>query len=256
MLNQWYDADMARLALTIPNWPITSRYGWRILKVSGVRNFHAGIDQASGTKHAIRALARGKVVAIAKGTPHRVYGWYVRVESADGIEWSVHSLDKEVDLRLGQDVSNARLLGHAGMSAMAASGYHCHYQLWVNSTLVDPLLYLYPGQPTIVDTNAPPPYAAPTSGASSPLPSGALDPTPEDFEPDLDTTTSGEEMFVAVRQGKFYQAVPRFGQITVVPLGAEDVTENVPIVRYVSDAAWATFRVCVGNPGVLEARGQ
>lgn len=164
---------MATAKLTLPDKPITSRYGWRILKVSGARNFHSGIDQANGTKFNVAALGGGFVVAVARGTKHSVYGWYVRVESVDGVEWSAHSLDDEPDLKVGDYVWPGQVLGQAGMSALAASGYHVHWSLWLGSVLVDPLAYLKPGVEVRVGTEG----VVADVGTATPIPTTTTTPT-------------------------------------------------------------------------------
>lgn len=136
---------MATAVLKFTTVPVTSKYGWRTLKLSGVRNLHEGCDTANGSKYPHSAFGDGVVVESPQESKHWKYGWYIRIKHADGIETSHHSLDKRALFKKGQQVRMGQIIGYAGSSAMAASGNHVHNALWLNGKHVDPLKYLTPG---------------------------------------------------------------------------------------------------------------
>ena len=219
----------ARLRMTSVR--VTSAYGWRTLKTSGVRNHHNGVDTANGTAYEHSAFGDGVVVESPQVTKHRVFGWYIRIRHATGIETSHHSLDGPALFKVGDTVRMGDIIGRAGMSALAASGKHVHNGLWLNGKHVDPLAHLTAGTVVTV-TIGTATGAQRTSVAAHPI------------------LPTGDVMFIAIRNGSFFLAVPRAGGITLVPLGRNDSTENIPLVRFVSDPAWKGFLACVSNPSV------
>lgn len=143
--------------------PVTSKYGWRTLKTSGIRNLHEGTDFAFGRSMGISAFGSGTVVE--SGT-HRVYGNYVRIQHAPGIETSYHSLDKPSRFKKGAWVNMGDILGTGGTSALAASGPHVHVGLWLDGKHADLEQYLTPGQVVTISNTG----AAAAAGEAKPLP--------------------------------------------------------------------------------------
>lgn len=136
---------MSTATLKFTTVPVTSKYGWRVLKTSGLRNHHDGCDTANGSKYPHSAFGDGVVVESPQKSKHWMYGWYIRIRHAPGIETSHHSLDKRALFQVGDRVAMGQIVGYAGTSAMAASGNHVHNALWLNGQHVDPLKYLKPG---------------------------------------------------------------------------------------------------------------
>lgn len=223
---------MASAQLRMTAMPVTSIYGRRILKKTGRHNFHKGVDTSNGTKYPHSAFGDGVVVESPQKSRHREFGWYIRIRHATGIETSHHSLDGPALFKVGADVEMGDVVGRAGASALAATGKHIHNGLWLAGKHVDPLKFLTPGKAVKVSLNESVPARAATPFAV-PI-----------FAP------AGVDMFIAVRHGSFFLAVPRAGAITLVSLGRNDLTENMPIVRFVSDPSWKAFLACVTNPGV------
>lgn len=137
---------MAQLQCKATSVNISSYYGWRILKVSGVRNFHEGYDTATGGNYPHSAYSDGIVTESPQREKDRVKGWYIKYGIPGIIEHSQHSLLGPALFKVGQRVKMGDIIGYAGKSAMAASGHHVHNALWLGGKHVDPLKYLKPGQ--------------------------------------------------------------------------------------------------------------
>lgn len=224
---------MATALLRMTSVPVTSAYGWRILKKSGLRNHHNGVDTANGRKYPHSAFGDGIVVESPQRSKHREFGWYIRIRHDTGIETSHHSLDAPALFKVGARVKMGDIVGHAGKSALAATGLHVHNALWLDGKHVDPLKFLTAGEAVTVSLHESPSALARTAHlVAAPIP------------------PVGDTMFIAVRNGSFFLAVPRNGGITLVTLGRNDTTENLPIVRFVTDPAWNGFLACVSNPGI------
>lgn len=223
---------MATARLRMTSVPVSSRYGDRVLKKTGKRNFHKGVDTANGTKYEHSAFGDGVVVASPQVKKHPEFGWYIRILHDSGIETSHHSLDGPAHFKVGATVSMGDIVGLAGRSALAASGKHVHNGLWLDGKHVDPLRFLTAGKTVTVSLNRFSLARAATRLAAPFIP------------------PAGVDMFIAVRHGSFFLAVPRAGAITLVPLGRNDSTENMPVVRFVTDLSWKAFLACVSNPKV------
>lgn len=217
--------------------PITSRYGTRILW--GKRNFHKGVDTSlNGTKYPHSAFATGTVVASPQITKDYERGWYIEytVDNLPGITISHHSLDKPARFRVGQRVKLGDIIGNAGRSALSATGNHVHNGWWINGMHFDPLIWLKPGQ--TVNVTWPKEEVPTTTKPPVVIPSGSA-------------YTNGDKVFIAIRKGSYFLALPVAGGFTLCPLGKGDLTEDVPKVRFVEDRAWGVFKTKVSNPTVV-----
>jgi hypothetical protein len=131
---------------------VTGPYGPRKLP-NGADNFHEGTDHGFGSAMGVSSYGDGVVVASPRTKPDRVYGWYVRVRHAPGIETSYHSLLRPALKKVGEPVKMGDILGYGGASAMAAEGNHVHVGLWLNGHHRDERDYLAAGQPVRVVVN-------------------------------------------------------------------------------------------------------
>jgi murein DD-endopeptidase MepM/ murein hydrolase activator NlpD len=115
----------------------TSGFGYRSdPKGRGTRN-HAGIDMAAPRGTAIFSTADG-VVASAKYESG--YGNVVRIRHEFGFE-TVYAHQSKVRVRQGQQVSRGERIGDMG-STGRSTGSHLHYEVHVNGTPVNPMIYL------------------------------------------------------------------------------------------------------------------
>lgn len=135
-------ASVARLKQSTVR--VTSHYGARIL--NGRVNIHKGTDFAFGSNVGVSAFGDGHVTFAGRGTgPNYERGLYVQIRHAPGIETSYHSLSRAT-VKAGQTVSMGQVIGYGGMTAVGATGNHCHVGLWLNLNHVDLERFLTPGE--------------------------------------------------------------------------------------------------------------
>lgn len=137
--------------------PVSSPYGWRILKKTGKKNLHKGTDFPFGKTVGVSAFGSGRIKHAGWGTgANAERGLYVEIEHAPGIATSYHSLSGLAPgVRTGAHINMGDILGFGGTTAAGATGSHCHVGLWLNGQHVDLEKYLTPGQTvTISNTGA------------------------------------------------------------------------------------------------------
>lgn len=120
---------------------ITSPFGWRIHPILHTRIFHAGIDiSGSGVNGAaIVAAGAGKVIHAG---PLGGYGNCVMIDHGNGIVTVYgHQQSGGIRVSVGQHVSKGKRIGTVGSTGMS-TGPHCHFEVRVNGTPVNPLNYL------------------------------------------------------------------------------------------------------------------
>ena len=110
---------------------LTSAYGRRWGRL------HAGIDLAAGMGSPVRAAAAGVVVS---GGWESGYGQVVRVRHADGTQ-TVYAHMSAVLVDGGDRVRAGSLVGREGNTGRS-TGAHLHFEVRVNGTPVNPLLWL------------------------------------------------------------------------------------------------------------------
>ena len=118
---------------------ISSSYGYRHDPISGVYKLHGGTDTCcwSGTKgKAVRASAAGKVII---STYHSAYGYYVGIDHGDGIT-TIYAHNSSLNVSVGQQVNQGDIVAYAGSTGYS-TGAHCHFEIRVNGTKVNPTKY-------------------------------------------------------------------------------------------------------------------
>jgi murein DD-endopeptidase MepM/ murein hydrolase activator NlpD len=122
-------------------WPvkgtITSKFGYRGNPIGGGTGFHEGVDIAVDYGTPIRATASG-TVTIAGWTGG--YGNLVEIDHGGGFvtRYGHNSMLLVVQ---GQTVKTGDIIALAG-STGNSTGPHCHYEVRVNGTPTDPMLFL------------------------------------------------------------------------------------------------------------------
>ena len=130
------------LAETPSIWPlyglITSAFGWRSNPFGGSSSeVHDGVDIAAPYGTAIRATADGTVVQVGwNGT----YGISVTLYHRNGIE-TLYGHMSRMAVSAGQTVKKGQVIGYEGLTGRT-TGPHCHYQVMINGTPVNPMTYL------------------------------------------------------------------------------------------------------------------
>ena len=118
---------------------ISSSYGYRYDPISGVYKLHGGTDTCcwSGTYgKSVRASADGKVII---STYHASYGYYVGIDHGNGIV-TIYAHNSQLNVSVGQHVSQGDIVAYAGSTGYS-TGAHCHFEVRVNGTRVNPQGY-------------------------------------------------------------------------------------------------------------------
>ena len=120
-------------------WPVrgtvTSRFGYRY--IFGSTSYHGGIDIACAYGTTIKAADGGKVTFVGyQGT----YGNLVVITHDDGKQ-TYYAHNSSILVKVGQRVYQGQAIARAG-STGRATGPHCHFEVRVNGTRVNPRNYL------------------------------------------------------------------------------------------------------------------
>ena len=120
-------------------WPcsgrITSNFGWRY--IFGSSSYHGGIDIAVPYGTNIKAADGGKVTFSGyKGT----YGYLVIVDHMNGKQ-SYYGHNSKLLVKAGDKVYQGQTIAKAG-STGRSTGNHCHFEVKINGTSVNPRHYL------------------------------------------------------------------------------------------------------------------
>ena len=114
---------------------VSSEQGWRDLY--GVQDYHLGIDLACANGTDVFAANSGTVL---KSEMHWSYGNYVLIDHGGGISTLyAHMSDRQVSA--GDTVSAGQIIGHVGLTGNTF-GYHLHFEVRENGTVVNPRNYL------------------------------------------------------------------------------------------------------------------
>ena len=146
------DADIPKLFLHRDNWLkilnliplksplryyyVTSPYGMRTNKKTGVTRFHHGIDLAGTWRAQLRPSANG-VVSFAGQDGS--FGKLVRVRHAHDIE-TVYAHLSSINVKKGDYVTDNVVIGKMGNTGRS-DGMHLHYEILINGKSIDPALF-------------------------------------------------------------------------------------------------------------------
>lgn len=130
------------LAAATPSiWPaygwLSSRLGWRRDPINGGDDYHSGLDIAAERGRPVYATAAGTVTHAGR---QGNYGNLITLDHGFGISTRYgHLMDFTVEP--GDEVQRGDIIGHVGNTGRT-TGYHLHYEVMANGTLVDPLRML------------------------------------------------------------------------------------------------------------------
>jgi murein DD-endopeptidase MepM/ murein hydrolase activator NlpD len=138
-----YLEDRKSLFMATPSlWPsrgfVTSEFGWRRDPISGVGEFHEGVDISSPYGTQVKAAAEG--VVIISG-PDGGYGRAVVIDHGYGIVTRYAHLSRSF-LAVGHKVKKGGVVGAVGNSGKS-TGPHVHYEVRIDGVPVNPLKYLF-----------------------------------------------------------------------------------------------------------------
>lgn len=130
------------LADATPNkWPadgwLSGSYGYRDDPFTGERDFHPAVDISTRRGQPVYATATGRIKSAGRSGN---YG--NRIEIAHGFGLSTrygHLSDYAVNI--GDTVMRGDVIGYVGATGRA-TGYHVHYEVWVNGRTLNPLRLL------------------------------------------------------------------------------------------------------------------
>ena len=115
---------------------VTSPYGMRTNKKTGVTRFHHGIDLAGTWRAQLRPSASGVVSFAGRDGS---FGKLVRVHHAHNIE-TVYAHLSSINVKKGDYVTDNVVIGKMGNSGRS-DGMHLHYEILINGKSIDPALF-------------------------------------------------------------------------------------------------------------------
>ena len=117
--------------------PITSPFGYRTHPIFGITIFHAGIDIGVDYGTPIHAADSGVVVYSGWISG---YGNAVIIDHGGGVS-TLYGHNQSLAVSEGQSVSKGSVIAYAG-STGNSTGPHCHFEVDVNGSPVNPMGYL------------------------------------------------------------------------------------------------------------------
>ncbi len=144
LINQTYgvQVSLTHASSTTPDmWPvkgtISSEYGFRNSPGGFGSTYHEGIDIAVSYGAPIEATASGVVTQAGWMDG---YGYLVEIKHSGGIV-TRYGHNSAILVNVGQKVDQGAIVALAG-STGNSTGPHCHYEVRINGTSVDPLYFL------------------------------------------------------------------------------------------------------------------
>ena len=124
-------------------WPvygtITSRFGYRY--IFGSYSYHSGLDIATSYGTTIKASDGGTVVWSGTGTgSYWSYGNYVMIDHGNGVR-TIYAHCSSLLVSTGDHVYQGQAIARVGATGRA-TGNHCHFEMQINGTPVNPRSYL------------------------------------------------------------------------------------------------------------------
>ena len=120
-------------------WPVkgtvTSKFGYRY--IFGKTAFHSGLDIGVPVGTTIKAADGGTVV---KAAWDNSYGYYVLIRHDNGTE-TLYAHNSSLLVKTGAKVYQGQAIAKSGATGNV-TGPHCHFEIRINGTRVDPLKYL------------------------------------------------------------------------------------------------------------------
>ena len=117
--------------------PITSPFGYRIHPIFGTQIYHSGIDIGVDTGTPIVAADSGVVI---EADWLGGYGYAVVIDHGNGLS-TLCGHNSELAVSPGQSVQQGQVIAYAGSTGYS-TGPHCHFEVRVNGSPVDPMGYL------------------------------------------------------------------------------------------------------------------
>ena len=119
------------------NGPITSPFGYRVHPIFGTTIYHSGIDIGVDYGTPIHAADSGTVIYAGWIDG---YGNTVIIDHGNNIT-TLYGHNSSLAVSDGQSVSKGTVIAYAG-STGNSTGPHCHFEVQVGGSAVDPMGYL------------------------------------------------------------------------------------------------------------------
>lgn len=120
----------------VPNGLFRSPFGPRKHPVLGYVRMHTGVDWSAPRGSPIIAVGDG---IVAKAGIARGYGNQIEIRHANGyVTTYAHQSGFAPGIKTGAKVRQGQVIGYVGSSGLA-TGPHCHFEVIVNGTKVDPM---------------------------------------------------------------------------------------------------------------------
>ncbi len=121
--------------MPVPNYSVTSDFGVRRHPLTGQTHFHTGLDLLSQTGDEKVHPVKPGVVVLAQF--HTQYGNTVVVRHTNGIE-SLYAHMANIEVKLGDKVTNESVLGNIGSTGSSSTGKHLHLEILIGGYPVNP----------------------------------------------------------------------------------------------------------------------
>lgn len=137
----YYDSDgrsskQFLLRKPVPNAVFRSPFGPRRHPILGYVRMHTGVDWSAPRGSPIVAAGDG---IVTKAGPVRGYGVQTEIRHANGyVTTYAHQNSFAPGIKAGVKVHQGQIIGYVGSSGLA-TGPHCHFEVSVNNTKVDPM---------------------------------------------------------------------------------------------------------------------
>lgn len=116
---------------------VTSPFGYRTHPIFGDQRFHSGIDIGAPSGATIVAADAGTVVT---ATYSSSYGNYVVISHGSGNS-TLYAHMSSMAVSAGTTVTKGQTIGYVGSTGWS-TGAHCHFEIKIGGTLVDPQSYV------------------------------------------------------------------------------------------------------------------
>jgi len=121
--------------MPVPNYSVTSDFGVRRHPLTGQTHFHTGVDMLSQTGDEKVHPVKPGVVVLAQF--HTQYGNTVVVRHTNGVE-SLYAHLANINVKLGDKVTNESVLGNIGSTGSSSTGKHLHLEILIGGYPVNP----------------------------------------------------------------------------------------------------------------------
>lgn len=117
--------------------PITSPFGYRVHPIFGIEISHAGIDIGVPEGTPVQAADGGTVIESGWISG---YGYTIIIDHGNGIQ-TLYAHNSSLIAGSGQSVSKGEVVAYSGQTGNV-TGPHCHFEVRINGSPVDPMGYL------------------------------------------------------------------------------------------------------------------